>query len=101
MARQKVSDSEKLTVRCTVGGGLELAGTAQQEVSAARDTPAVVRFQARASSTGWANVKFEATSAAKLMDAVEVTLPVAEPVILTEGVGLGLGHGIRRCLPAK
>ena len=81
VARQKVSDSEKLTVRCSVGGGLELAGPEQQEVSAARDTPAIVRFQARASSTGWANVKFEAKSAAKLMDAVEVTLPVADPVI--------------------
>jgi alpha-2-macroglobulin len=81
VARQKVSESEKLTMRCTVGGGLELNGAAQQEVSVARDTPTVVRFRARASSTGWANVKFEAKSAGKLMDAVEVTVPVADPAI--------------------
>jgi alpha-2-macroglobulin len=81
VARQKVSDSEKLTVRCTVGGSLELEGIVEQEISAARDTPAIVRFQARASSTGWANAKFEVKSAAKLMDAVEVPLPVTDPVI--------------------
>jgi alpha-2-macroglobulin len=93
VARQKLSDSEQLTVRCTVGGGLELEGTAQQVVSAARDTPAIVRFKARASSTGWANVKFEATSAAKLMDAVEVTLPVADPAILQKESVSGLVTG--------
>ena len=81
VARQKVSDAEKLVVRCTVDGGLELDGAAQQEVSAARDTPAIVRFRARAISTGWAKVKFEARSAAKLTDAVEVTLPVADAAI--------------------
>jgi alpha-2-macroglobulin len=81
VARQKVSETENLTVRCTVGGSLELTGDAQQEVSAERDTPAVVRFKARARSTGPASVKFEIVSASQLADAVEVTLPVAEPVI--------------------
>ncbi len=81
VVRQKVSDSEKLTVRCTVGGGLELAGAAQQEVFAARDTPAIVRFRARAKSTGWASAKFEARTSAKLMDAVEIRLAVADPAI--------------------
>lgn len=81
VARQKVSDNEKLVVRCTAGGSLELTGDAQQEVSAGRDAPTVVRFKARAKSTGPASVKFEVVSAAQLTDAVEVTLPVAEPVV--------------------
>ncbi len=81
VARQKVSETEKLTVRCGAGGSLELIGDARQEISAARDTPAVVRFRARAKSTGPASVKFEVVSASQLADAVEVTLPVAESVI--------------------
>ncbi len=81
VARQKVSETAKLVVRCTVGGSLELIGEARQEVSAARDVPAVVRFKARAKSTGLATVKFEVTAGSQLADAVEVTLPVAEPVI--------------------
>jgi uncharacterized protein YfaS (alpha-2-macroglobulin family) len=80
VARQKVSDNEKLVVRCTAGGSLELIGDAQQDVSAGRDAPAVVRFKARAKSTGPASVKFEVVSAAQLTDAVEITVPVAEPV---------------------
>jgi len=81
VARQKVSESEKLLVRCTVGGSLELTGDPRQEISAKRDTPAVVRFKARARSMGPASVKFEVVSASQLADSVEVTLPVAEPVI--------------------
>ena len=82
VARQKASDSEQLLVRCTTGGALELTGDSRQEISAKRDTPAVVRFKARAKSTGSASVKFEVESTSQLADAVEVTLPVAEPVIL-------------------
>ncbi len=82
VARQKASDSEQLLVRCTTGGALELTSDSRQEISAKRDTPAVVRFKARAKSTGSASVKFEVESASQLADAVEVTLPVAEPVIL-------------------
>ncbi|MGA7214957.1 MAG: alpha-2-macroglobulin family protein, partial [Terrimicrobiaceae bacterium] len=52
VARQKVSESEILFVRCTVGGGLELTGDARQEVSAAREAPVVVRFKARAKAVG-------------------------------------------------
>ena len=81
VARQKVSETEKLAVRCTVGGGLELLGASQQEITAERDSPTVVRFRARATSTGSASVKFEAMSSAKLADAVEVTLSIAEPVV--------------------
>ena len=82
VARQKVSESEQLLVRCSTGGSLELIGDSRQEISAKRDTPAVVHFKARAKSTGPASVKFEVVSTSQLADAVEVTLPVAEPVIL-------------------
>ena len=82
VVRQKASDSEQLLVRCTTGGPLELTSDPRQEISARRDTPAVVRFKARAKSTGSASVKFEVESTSQLADAVEVTLPVAEPVIL-------------------
>ena len=82
VARQKFAQTEKLAVRCIVSGGLELHGPARQEISAARDTPAIVRFRARAISTGLAKVRFEAVSSTKLSDAVEVEIPVAEPVIL-------------------
>jgi alpha-2-macroglobulin len=81
VARQKVSENEKLTVRCVAGGSLELIGEARQEVSAERDTPAVVRFRGRAKSIGPASVKFEVMSASQHSDAVEVTLPIVEPVI--------------------
>ncbi len=84
VARQKVSESEQLLVRCTAGGSLELTGGSRQEISARLDTPAVVHFKARAKSTGSASVKFEVVSASKLADAAEVTLPVAEPVILNK-----------------
>jgi alpha-2-macroglobulin len=84
VARQKVSESEQLVVRCSTGGSLELTGDSRQEISATRDTPAVVHFKARAKSTGSAIVKFEAVSTSQLADAVEVTLPVAEPVILNK-----------------
>ena len=82
VARQKVSESENLFVRCTAGGGLELTGDARQEISAEREAPVVVRFKARAKAVGPASVKFEVVSTSKLSDAVEVSLPVAEPAIL-------------------
>ena len=81
VARQKASETEKLTVRCTARGSLELVGDARQEISATRDTPVVVRFRARAKFPGPASVKFDAVSASQLADAVEMTLPVTEPVI--------------------
>jgi uncharacterized protein YfaS (alpha-2-macroglobulin family) len=82
VARQKFSESENLVVRCTAGGSLELTGGGRQEISAERDAPVVVRFKARAKAVGPASVKFEVVSTSRLSDAVEVSLPVAEPVIL-------------------
>ena len=84
VARQKVTDQDKLVVRCTTGGTLQLLSDPKVEVGAAQDAPAVVRFKAKATGVGPATVKFEiaSTSDPKLTDAVEVTLPVAQPVIL-------------------
>ena len=87
VARQKVSESEKVLVHCTTSEPLELLTEPRQEVLAEREAPAVVSFRARAKSTGLASIKFAATSSSKLVDSVEVMLPVAEPVILkTESV---------------
>jgi uncharacterized protein YfaS (alpha-2-macroglobulin family) len=104
VARQKASESEQLLVRCSTGGSLELIGDSRQEISAKRDTPAVVHFKARAKSTGPASVKFEVVSTSQLADAVEVTLPVAEPVILKKESISGPMAGARfqertPCLP--
>lgn len=84
VARQKVTDQDTLRVRCTAGGVLELLSDPVVEISAVRDAPAVVRFKARATAVGSGTVKFEVVSAAdpQRTDAVEVTVPVAEPVIL-------------------
>lgn len=84
VARQKIADTDTLRVRCTVGGVLELLSDPVAEVSADRDAPAVVRFRARARAEGSGTVKFEVVSAAdpQRSDAVEVTVPVAQPVIL-------------------
>lgn len=90
VARQKTAESGKLLVRCTAGGGLELTSPPQQEITAEKDAPVVVRFKARAKSVGSGLVKFEIVSTAdpKRNDAVEMTLPIAEPVILNkESVG--------------
>ena len=95
VARQKVADTETLLVRCTTGGGLQLLSEPQQEIAAAKDAPVVVRFKARAGTVGKGTVKFEITSTTnkKLSDAVEITLPVAEPVILKkEAVGGRVGN---------
>jgi uncharacterized protein YfaS (alpha-2-macroglobulin family) len=95
VARQKVAEDEKLVVRCTTGGGLELQSEPLQEITAAKDAPVVVRFKARAGSVGKGTAKFEITSTTnkKLSDAVEITLPIAEPVILKkEAVGGRVGH---------
>ena len=84
VARQKITGEDKLIVRCTTGGGLELLSDPKLEITAVKDAPAIVRFKAKAVRTGPATVKFEVVSTAdpKLTDAVEITLPVAEPVIL-------------------
>jgi uncharacterized protein YfaS (alpha-2-macroglobulin family) len=95
VARQKVADNETLLVRCTAGGGLELLSEPQQEITAAKDAPVVVRFKARANAVGKGSAKFEIASPTnkKLTDAVEISLPVAEPVILKkEAVGGRVGN---------
>ncbi len=84
VVRQKVAETEKLVVSCATGPGLVLTGEYHQEITAAKDAPVVVRFKAQVKELRNTPVKFEVTAPAdpKLADAVEVTLPVAEPVIL-------------------
>lgn len=91
VARQKLWDSAKLKVRCMVGGGLELTGPTEQEISADRDAPSVVRFRAKASAVGSATVKFDvvALDDTTVTDSVEVPIPIAEPVILRKDAVAG------------
>lgn len=95
VARQRVAQKDQLVVRCTTGGNLELIGDPRQEISADKDAPAIVRFKARAGAVGSGTVKFEIVSAADsaLTDAVEITLPVAEPVILKKETVVGSTKG--------
>lgn len=84
VARQKLAPTDQLTVRCTTGGGLVLTSDSQASAPAAQDAPAVFRFRAKAASVGSSTVKFEVVSSTspRKSDAVEITLPVVEPVIL-------------------
>ncbi|MDX2079516.1 MAG: alpha-2-macroglobulin family protein [Terrimicrobiaceae bacterium] len=84
VARQKLDAESRLTVRCSVGGNLSLVSESEQSAMAAKDAPAVFTFRAKASAVGDATVKFEVVSAASpnKSDAVEITLPIDEPVIL-------------------
>lgn len=97
VARQKISRSEKLAIRCTTGGEIELIGEPQQEVTAAQDAPVVVRFKARAKNVGSGTARFDIVqlSDPKAADSVEVTLPIAEPVVLKkESVGGVVGGDV-------
>ncbi len=84
VARQKLADSDTLAVSCSATGPLVLSDTAVVRVEAAKDAPTVVRFRARATGTGPATIRFQVASTAdpKRTDAVEVTIPISEPVIL-------------------
>jgi uncharacterized protein YfaS (alpha-2-macroglobulin family) len=107
IVRQKVSESGKISVRCTVSDGVTLTSEPVQEVTAAKDAPVVVRFKAKAAALGKATIKFEASSVEnpKLADAVEMPMPVAEPVILNkESVGGTVGSStfpVREVAPGQ
>jgi len=106
VARQKISPSEKLAIRCSTGGEIELIGEPQQEVTAAENAPVVVRFKARAKNVGSGTARFDIVQLndPKAADSVEVTLPIAEPVILRkESVGGVVGSdvfSVREVAPA-
>ena len=77
VARQKVADSEDLSVRCTTG--LELQGGGLKDVQAAKDAPAVVEFQAKVpDGIDEAKIRFDVVSKRGKggSDSVEITLPV-------------------------
>ncbi len=84
VVRQKVADSDEIAIRCRVDGALTLIGETGQKAKTVKDAPAVFRFRAKAGTVGAASVRFDAvsTSHPKLTDAIEVTLPIIEPVIL-------------------
>jgi len=87
VARQKIAPNEKLSITCAVGGEIELLGEPRQEVSADQNAPVVVRFKARAKSVGSGTVRFDVAGGGAT-DSVEITVPVAEPVVLKrESVG--------------
>ena len=77
VARQKMSDSESLAIRCVTS--LELTAPDRLDLSAARNAPAVAQFAARVGSDlTSATVRFDvaSTNAQKATDSVEITLPV-------------------------
>jgi uncharacterized protein YfaS (alpha-2-macroglobulin family) len=90
VARQKASDGEKLTIRCTSGPGLTLIGPASVEKTASRNEPTVAIFRARVSDDATSTpVRFDADSASGLNDSVEVTLPVASRTIVVHESAAG------------
>lgn len=94
VVRQKAGDSEKVLVKCSVGGELELLEPGQQEVTAEKNAPVVVRFKARAKATGMSQAKFEVATG-KLADAAQIDLPIAPPTLLRkESVGGRVGNNV-------
>ncbi|MEX1119680.1 MAG: alpha-2-macroglobulin family protein [Terrimicrobiaceae bacterium] len=93
VVRQNVADSADVSVRVSVSGNLVLTGEPTQKLSATKDAPVVVTFRAKAGEVGTAGVKFEAAIAEKSADAIEVSLPVDEPVILVKEAVAGGAFG--------
>lgn len=88
VVRQKTAENAKVTVACETGGAIRLTGDSRAEIDAPKDAPVVVTFRAKADTVGTGTVKFSAAAEPKLEDTVEITLPVAQPVILKkESVG--------------
>ena len=84
VVRQKVEESTEVNVRVSVSGNLALLSESTQKISTTKDSPAVVTFRAKAGEVGSVGVKFEAAIGEEAADAVEVSLPVDEPVILVK-----------------
>jgi uncharacterized protein YfaS (alpha-2-macroglobulin family) len=84
VVRQRVEESADVNVRVSVSGSLVLEGESMQKVGTSKNAPAVVTFRAKAGEVGSAGVKFEAAIAGGPADAVEVSLPIDEPVILVK-----------------
>jgi len=108
VVRQKVLDSTKVTVRCTTDSSCQLANSEPVAQVATRDTPSVFRFKAKIADAALAptKIRFEATAEgdAKLVDAVEVTLPVQPPTIIrvesVSGTFAGTQFDARSKIPA-
>jgi uncharacterized protein YfaS (alpha-2-macroglobulin family) len=92
VARQKLSAKENLTVRCVTG--LDLAGPATAETAAAKDAPAVVRFQAKVGN-GLTSVpvRFDVRAPSGNPDSVEVTLPILPRTITVNESSAGNWSG--------
>ncbi len=84
VVRQKIADTADVNVRVSVSGNIALEGESTQKISAAKDAPSVVIFRAKAGEVGSVGVKFEASITGGSADAVEISLPVDEPVILVK-----------------
>lgn len=93
VVRQKTADHAKVTVTCVTSGDIKLVGENKREIEAAKDAPVVVTFRAKAETVGSGTVRFAASAEPALGDAVELTLPVAQPVILKKESVAGRVNG--------
>ncbi|HEY0793596.1 MAG TPA: alpha-2-macroglobulin family protein [Chthoniobacterales bacterium] len=86
VARQSFSASEELEVNCVTDASCPLSKGTESSQTASRDVPVVFRFKAKLADPDLRPVKirFEARAKAdpKMVDAVELTLPVQPPTIL-------------------
>lgn len=106
VARQKFATSAPLAVRCKTS--LALDGPDHQDITAAKDAPAVVRFPARvASGATEASIQFDVTSTGgeKAADSVSLTLPVLPRTIVVDesqaGTWTGNAFAAKEFLPAS
>jgi alpha-2-macroglobulin len=92
LVRQTAASSGAVAIRCEIAGDGALEGEATQEISVAGDAPSVVTFRARAERVGEIQVKFLARMGG-MADAIEVGIPVLEPVVLVREAVAGAAAG--------
>ena len=82
--RESALDQDSVTVRCTADRGVELLGPELQTQPVHKDLPAVFRFRAKVGDASAVKIGFQAASDsgdAKLLDAVEVSVPIHPPTL--------------------
>jgi alpha-2-macroglobulin len=92
LVRQTAAASGSVVIKCVIEGDGVVEGEASREVAVAGDAPAVVTFRARAGSVGEMRVKFLARMGG-MADAIEVGIPVLEPVVLIREAVAGVAAG--------
>ncbi|MBV8351561.1 MAG: hypothetical protein JOZ21_04735 [Verrucomicrobia bacterium] len=107
VVRQSFADSDEVHVRCLTDASCQLTAATESTQTAGRNVPVVFRFKAKVTDNGLlpAKIGFDATAQSnpKMVDSIELTLPVEPPTILrTESVAgsfTGPNFDVKSALP--